>query len=96
MRKLSAPPPKLLLGTCAVFLRVMLVGFLRVFACMRGVLVRDLRVMCGLLMITGLVMLRRFVVMLRRVLMMVCCLTVMLSSFMGHRLISLDRNSVPE
>jgi hypothetical protein len=69
---------------------MMLARFLRVPACVRGVLLCDLRVVRRLLVVARFVVLRRFMVMLRGVLMMVCRLAVMLSSWVGHRLISLD------
>jgi hypothetical protein len=83
-----------LAGNCsamvAVFARVVLARFVGVLACMHGVSMGNMRVVGGLLMITGFMMFGCLVVMFRGVLMMLCCFAVMLSSLVGHRLISLD------
>jgi hypothetical protein len=50
-------------------------------------------VVCGLLMVSGVVVLGRFTVMVRSVRMMFRCLLVMFRSFLGHCLSSMARSS---
>jgi hypothetical protein len=77
----------------ALFLSVLLgVSLRRFFAVMHGVsCVSSSRVgvVCGLLMVSGVVVLGRFTVMMRSVRVVFRCLLVMFGSFLGHRISSM-------
>lgn len=76
--------------TVAVFAGVVLARGLSVLLGMSGMSIGDMRMMSGLLVVAGFVMLCCFVVVLRGMLMMVGCLGMMIGIFVGHSLISLD------
>jgi hypothetical protein len=67
---------------CTMLGGMVLYGLFGVMRCMREVTVGDMRVMPGLYMVAGFMMLRGFAVVFGRVLMMLGCLVMMRSTLM--------------
>jgi len=68
-----------------MFFNMMLGRFFGMLISMQIVTVRDVGVMCALLMATGSIMLGRLPVMSGRMFMMLCCFRVMFCALFAHR-----------